>query len=69
VKARTPLNTDSLPLKWHRIAEYGVAVHWRYKEAARKMKNFMRTASAAAAINRLAPGIGGAEEFLGVGPD
>jgi GTP pyrophosphokinase len=60
----TPLEIQIRSREMHRIAEYGVAVHWRYKEGGRKDENYENGIGWLRQLIDWHRELSGAEEFL-----
>ncbi|MBI4285027.1 MAG: bifunctional (p)ppGpp synthetase/guanosine-3',5'-bis(diphosphate) 3'-pyrophosphohydrolase [Chloroflexi bacterium] len=60
----TPLEVQIRTYEMHRIDEYGIAAHWRYKEGERKDKRFEERISWLRQLIEWHRELSGAEEFL-----
>ncbi len=65
----TPLEVQIRTHAMHRVAEYGIAAHWRYKEGAREDKEFEEKMTVLRQLLDWYKDIGGAEFMESIGAD
>ncbi len=65
----TPLEIQIRTRDMHRVAEYGIAAHWRYKEESKGDKSFEQRLAALRELLDIYKDVGGAEFMESIGSD